>query len=55
MSPVPVISGMSVRRVGADPVDIQHAALAHIFYSECFLAPSATLTLPPTPRQSIYY
>lgn len=49
MSPLPVISGMSVRQVGADTVDIQCVAFAHIFYSECFLASSATLTLPPTP------
>lgn len=49
MSPLPVIHGMSVRQVGADTVDIRCATLAHIFYSPCFLAPSATLTLPPTP------
>lgn len=49
MSPLSVISGMSIRQVGAHTVDIRRAALAHIFYSECFLAPSATLTLPPTP------
>lgn len=49
LSPLPVISGMSVRQVGADTVDVQCAVLAHIFYSECFLALSATLTRPPTP------
>lgn len=47
MSPLPVIFGMSVRQVGADSVALRCAA--HIFYSECFLDPSATLTLPPTP------
>lgn len=39
---------MLLRQVGADTVDILCAALAHIFYSERFLAPFATLTLPPT-------
>lgn len=41
--------GISVIQVGADTVDIWCAGLAHIFYSECFLAPSASLTIPPTP------
>lgn len=40
---------MSVRQVGADTVASCCAAPAYIFYSECFLAPSATLALPPTP------
>lgn len=48
MSSLPVISGMSVRQVAADTVDTWCAALIHIFYSECFQAPSATPTLPPT-------
>lgn len=48
MSSLPVISDMSVRQVAADTVDTRCAALIYIFYSECFQAPSATPTLPPT-------